>query len=69
MNFHDQIPVEFSHFLERDISEDTSVVDDDIDSSESINCSLTNLVSEFDTVVVGDGLGVHNGGNCHFICF
>jgi len=69
MNHEDNIPILVGHLGERDVTEDTSIVDDDVDASKGVDGCLDNPITEFDTVVVGDGLGVHNGGNCHFICF
>ena len=56
MNFHDKVPIELSHFLERNIAKNTSVVDHDIDSAESIDSSLNDLVTELDRILVCDGL-------------
>ena len=56
MNFHDKVPIELSHFLERNIAKNTSVVNHDIDSAESIDSSLDDLVTELDRILVCDGL-------------
>lgn len=44
------------HVLERHISEDTGVVDQDIDSSKGIDSGFNDLVSKLDRIVVGSGL-------------
>ena len=54
MNLHDQIPVNLLHLLEGDVTEDTGVVDDDVDSAEGINSGLDNLVTELNGVLVSD---------------
>ena len=46
VDLHDQIPIEFSHLLERDISENTSIVHDNVDSAKGIDGSLHDLVSK-----------------------
>ena len=56
MNFHDQIPVQLRHFLERHIAKNASIVNHDINSAESIDCCLDNLVAELNRVLVRDGL-------------
>jgi len=35
---------------------DSSIVDEDIDSSEGFDCSLDDLLAILDAVVIGDGL-------------
>jgi len=56
MHGHNQIPVLVLHVLEADITEDTSVVDQDIDAAECLDGGLDDLVAIGDTVVVGNGL-------------
>jgi hypothetical protein len=56
MDFHDEIPIKLRHLLEGNISKDTSVVNDDINSTKSINCSLYNLIAKFNRIVVCDSL-------------
>ena len=53
MHFIDQIPVDVLHFLERDVPEDACVIDEHIHSSETVQGSLDDLVSELNRVVVG----------------
>lgn len=52
----DQIPVEISHVLERDISENASIVDEDIDAAKVLDGGVNDLLAELDAVVVGSGL-------------
>jgi hypothetical protein len=56
VNLHDEVPVEIGHLHERDVSKDTSVVDNNIDLSEGINSSLDDSVTEFDGVSVSNSL-------------
>lgn len=53
MNFHDEIPILIFHLLEGDISEDSCIIDEDIDSSEIIHCCFNNLISKLDRIIVG----------------
>jgi hypothetical protein len=52
----DQIPVRLLHILEADVSQDTSVVDEDIDAAECVDSCLDDGVSILDWIVVGDRL-------------
>jgi hypothetical protein len=54
VNLVDQVPVCLLHVLEANISQDTSVVDEDVDTTKSINCSLDDVFSILDRVVVGN---------------
>lgn len=56
MDLHDQVPVLILDVLEADISQDTGIVDEDIDSAESTDGSLDDALAVLDRVVVGDGL-------------
>jgi len=53
MNIHDQVPVLVLHVLEADISEDTGVVEEDVDAAVVLDGGLNDLVSLGDAVVVG----------------
>ena len=53
MDLHNEVPVEISHLLEGNISQDASVVNDNVHSAEVVDCCLHNLVSELHRVVVG----------------
>lgn len=55
MDIGDQVPISVLDVLEADISQDTSVVDEDIDTAECLNCGLNDLLAIHDGVVVGDG--------------
>ena len=56
MDAVDQIPVRLFHVLETDISQDTGVVDEDINTSECVDGRLDDGLSVLDRIVVGDGL-------------
>jgi hypothetical protein len=56
MDIHNQIPVLVLHVLKADIPQDTSIVDEDIDSAIVLDGSLDDLVAVGDAVVVGYGL-------------
>jgi hypothetical protein len=56
MHPHDQIPVGVLHVLETDITEDTSVIDEDVDTAEVLDSGVDDFVAEFNTVVVGNSL-------------
>jgi len=53
MNCHDQIPILIFHILEGDISKDTSIVEENIDSAVVLDGGLDDLVAILDIVVVG----------------
>jgi len=52
----DEVPVLLGHLDEGLVTEDTSVVDDDVHALVGVESSLDDLISELDGVVVGDGL-------------
>ena len=56
MNLIDQLPVRLLHVLEADISQDTSIVDQNIDPPEGIDRSLDDVLSIFNRVVIGDSV-------------
>jgi hypothetical protein len=56
VNFVDQIPILILHVLEADITEDTSVVDENIDPAEVLDGCLNDGFTVLDAVVVGYGL-------------
>lgn len=53
MHIDDQIPVLILHVFERDIAEDTGIVDEDVDSTVILDGGFDDLVAICDTVVVG----------------
>ena len=55
MNFHDEVPIELAHLLERDIAQDSSVVDNDVNGTEVVDSSLDDFLTELDRVLVGAG--------------
>ena len=48
MNFKDEIPVLILHFLESNISENTGIVNEDINLFEVVSGSLDNFISKLD---------------------
>ncbi len=56
MNLHNQVPVKLGHFHKADVSENSRVVDDNVDSSESVNGSLHDFIAELYRIVICDGL-------------
>lgn len=53
MDRHNEIPIRILHILERDISQNTGIVEEDIDAAEALNGCLDDSVSVLNTVVVG----------------
>jgi hypothetical protein len=47
MNSNDLVPLLIFHVGECLVSEDTSIVDDDINAAESVDCSLHDCISVF----------------------
>lgn len=56
MNLHDQVPVLVLHVLEGDISQNTGIVDQDINAAKSLDGSLDDLLAVLDAVVIGNGI-------------
>jgi hypothetical protein len=56
MDVIDQIPVLIFHVLEADITQNASVVEEDIDAAEVVNGGLNDALAIFNAVVVGDCL-------------
>lgn len=56
MNFVNQVPILVLHILKADISENSSVVDQDIDAAKGLDSGIYDLVAELNTVVVRNGL-------------
>jgi hypothetical protein len=56
VNVVDEVPVRLLHVLEADITEDTGIVDEDIDAPEGINGRLDDVLAILDRVVVADRL-------------
>src|SRR5687767_2847625 len=54
VHLDDEIPISIGDVLEANISEDTSIVDENIDTTKSLDCSIDDLVTKLDTVVVGN---------------
>ena len=53
MDGHDQIPVLVGHILKGDVSEDTSIVEQDIDSAVVFDRGIDDAVAVLDAVIVG----------------
>lgn len=56
MHFVDKIPILLLHVPEANIPKDTSIVDEDIDTSEVLDGGINDLLAILDAVVVGYGL-------------
>jgi hypothetical protein len=56
VNSVDQIPVGILHVLKADIAQNTSVIEQNVDATESLDSGLDNSFTVLDAVVVGDGL-------------
>jgi hypothetical protein len=54
VNFQNKIPIRILHVLEANISENTGIVDEDVNTAEIADGSLNDLVTKLDAVVVGD---------------
>ena len=60
VNAHDEVPVLILEVLEAGIAEDTGIVDDDVDTAESLDGGVDDLVTKLDGIVVGDGLAARS---------
>lgn len=56
MNLVDQIPVLVLHVLEADIPQNTSVIEEDVNTAKVLNSRVNNGVTVLDAVVVGNSL-------------
>lgn len=56
MNLEDQVPVLVLNILEADITQDTGVVDQNVDATKCLDGSLDDLVTIFDGVIIGNCL-------------
>ena len=56
VDLEDQVPILILHVLEADISEDSGIVDEDVDAAERLDGCVDDLVAVLDRIVVGDGL-------------
>jgi hypothetical protein len=56
VHLHDQIPVGILHVLEANVSEDSRIVDQDVDSAKGLDGCVDDLVAILDRVVVGNSL-------------
>lgn len=54
VNLENEIPILILHFLEWDISQNTRIVQKDVDLAEVVNSSLDDFISKLDRVIVGD---------------
>jgi hypothetical protein len=53
MDGHNQIPVLISHILEGDVSQDTGIIEQDIDSAVVLDRGIDDAVAILNAVVVG----------------
>ena len=56
MDHHNKVPIFIGHFLEGNVAEDTSVIDEDIDGTECIDSGLDDLFSKLDRIIICDSL-------------
>lgn len=56
MNSVNQIPVLVFHVLEGNVTQDTGVVNEDVDAAKVLDGGVDNGLAILDAVVVGDGL-------------
>jgi hypothetical protein len=56
VDLHDQVPILVLEVLEANVTQDTGVVDEDIDSAKCLDGSLNDGLAILDGIVVGDGL-------------
>ena len=56
VNCVDQIPVGILHVLKANITQDTSIIKQNINAAEGLYSGFNNSITVLDTVVVGDGL-------------
>lgn len=61
VHLHDEIPILIFHVFKADVTQDSSVVDQDVDPAVSLDSRLNDLVSILDRVVVGRGLAAGGG--------
>lgn len=52
MYFNDQIPIGICHILEADISQDSGIVQQYINSAEGVDCSFYDFLAILDAVVI-----------------
>src|SRR5436190_23767487 len=60
VDIHYKVPVLVLHVPEADISQDTSIIDEDVDAAEVLNGGLNDLVAFDHAVVVGHGLATRS---------
>ena len=53
MDINDQVPILVCHIFEGNIAEDTGIVEENVNSTEGLDCCLDDLVTRCDRVVVG----------------
>lgn len=56
MDFNDKVPILILHVLKANISQDPSIIDEDIYPAERLNGRLDNFLSVFDAVIIGHSL-------------
>lgn len=60
VDLDDEIPVLVGQVLEANVTQDTGVVDENIDATKGLEGGLNDSVSILDTVVVSDGLAARS---------
>jgi len=55
VNFVDQIPVLISHVFEGDVTQNSGVVDEDVDSSKVLDSGINDGLAILNAIVVGNG--------------
>ena len=56
MDLVDEIPVLVLHILKRNITQDTGVIDQNINSAKVLDGRVNDGLAILDTIVIGDGL-------------
>jgi hypothetical protein len=56
VNSLNKIPIIIGRFSDRSISQDASVVDDDVDAAEVVNRGFNQSFAVLDRIVIGNGL-------------
>ena len=54
MDFNDQVPIGIRHILEADIPQNTSIINEDINSAKCLYCSIDNLLAVLNAVIIGN---------------
>jgi len=52
VDLDNDVPISLFHFLERNITKDSCIINQNINSSKVINCCFDNLFSKFDWIII-----------------